>query len=482
MSRQVQLRRGTAAEHTAFAGAVGELTVVTDDHSLRLHDGATPGGWPIGGLPDVVAPGAGAKVQIDAKGRVVALLPLGVGDLPDLPMAKVLGLVVALDGLDARIDTAEAAAGAAIPLTQKGALGGVVPLGPDGKIDGGYLPAIQDQTARITVADDAARLALPVSGGFRIVLVTATGLRWSINPGADPANPASWDAWADSAGGVDSFAGRSGAVTPQAGDYAAAQIAASPGGGLAGATVAAQLSELAADLGALETEALALDGRLDALEATPVGAPVGATIPSAVAALQGSTASPGSSAMAARADHVHLLRLGDLSVGAPAAMTDWVVVVKAVGADLHQHRCDLTSFFTQRTLTGCVLVGGDAQQTTLSGVREKWRTDITSGASFGMSGVTAGNAQKLVLTQNFVLTLPNVDALIPAGTGYSLTILVVQDAIGGRSLTIDPPAGQTIDWGETGPTQPRSAASAKTLYHFYYLKGSNQWFGGEAWR
>jgi hypothetical protein len=44
MTQQVQLRRGTAAEHESFTGAVGEVTVVTDDGTLRIHDGATPGG------------------------------------------------------------------------------------------------------------------------------------------------------------------------------------------------------------------------------------------------------------------------------------------------------------------------------------------------------------------------------------------------------------------------------------------------------
>ena len=47
MSNQLQLRRGTAAQTASFVGAVGEVTVSTDDHVLHLHDGATPGGFPI---------------------------------------------------------------------------------------------------------------------------------------------------------------------------------------------------------------------------------------------------------------------------------------------------------------------------------------------------------------------------------------------------------------------------------------------------
>ncbi|MBD5391692.1 hypothetical protein HDR66_02705 [bacterium] len=48
MSRQVQLRRGTAAEHETFTGAPGEVTVDTTNNTLRVHDGATPGGHVVG--------------------------------------------------------------------------------------------------------------------------------------------------------------------------------------------------------------------------------------------------------------------------------------------------------------------------------------------------------------------------------------------------------------------------------------------------
>ncbi len=44
MSKEVKRRRGTQVEHDAFVGAEGEITVVTDDHTLRVHDGTTPGG------------------------------------------------------------------------------------------------------------------------------------------------------------------------------------------------------------------------------------------------------------------------------------------------------------------------------------------------------------------------------------------------------------------------------------------------------
>ncbi len=44
MSRQIQLRRGSSAEHETFTGAIGEVTVDTTSNTLRVHDGQTVGG------------------------------------------------------------------------------------------------------------------------------------------------------------------------------------------------------------------------------------------------------------------------------------------------------------------------------------------------------------------------------------------------------------------------------------------------------
>ena len=44
MSRQVQIRRGSATAHTNFTGAIGEITMDTTNKTLRVHDGETVGG------------------------------------------------------------------------------------------------------------------------------------------------------------------------------------------------------------------------------------------------------------------------------------------------------------------------------------------------------------------------------------------------------------------------------------------------------
>lgn len=53
MSKQIQLRRGTTAEHTTFAGAVGEVTVDTTKDTLVVHDGSLNGGYPLARASDI---------------------------------------------------------------------------------------------------------------------------------------------------------------------------------------------------------------------------------------------------------------------------------------------------------------------------------------------------------------------------------------------------------------------------------------------
>jgi len=55
MATQVQHRRGTTLDHTTFTGAEGEITVDTDKKVPVVHDGVTPGGFPVetgSGVPD----------------------------------------------------------------------------------------------------------------------------------------------------------------------------------------------------------------------------------------------------------------------------------------------------------------------------------------------------------------------------------------------------------------------------------------------
>lgn len=57
MSSELKLRRGGSAAHSSFIGALGEVTFNTDTHGLHVHDGETPGGFPVGGVTVVIGNG-----------------------------------------------------------------------------------------------------------------------------------------------------------------------------------------------------------------------------------------------------------------------------------------------------------------------------------------------------------------------------------------------------------------------------------------
>jgi hypothetical protein len=64
MSRTIQLRRGTAAEHENFIGKVGEVTMDTTNKTLRVHDGKTVGGTPLAKQQELFN-GLNNKLNID---------------------------------------------------------------------------------------------------------------------------------------------------------------------------------------------------------------------------------------------------------------------------------------------------------------------------------------------------------------------------------------------------------------------------------
>lgn len=47
MPTQVQFRRGTSAQNNSFTGADGELSIDTDNYTIRIHDGSTSGGYAV---------------------------------------------------------------------------------------------------------------------------------------------------------------------------------------------------------------------------------------------------------------------------------------------------------------------------------------------------------------------------------------------------------------------------------------------------
>lgn len=88
MATQVQRRRGTDAQNNAFTGALGEFTYDTTNHTIRVHDGVTQGGWQLivktgtTALPDVGQ--YKCKVRYDSQGLIVDAADLEASDIPDI--------------------------------------------------------------------------------------------------------------------------------------------------------------------------------------------------------------------------------------------------------------------------------------------------------------------------------------------------------------------------------------------------------------
>lgn len=78
---------------------------------------------------------------------------------------------------------------------------------------------------KVSVQDEAARLALPIHGDITIAYQIDTADAWVLDANEDPSVEGNWDKLGNAKGtGVDSFNGRTGNVTPANGDYNADQI------------------------------------------------------------------------------------------------------------------------------------------------------------------------------------------------------------------------------------------------------------------
>jgi len=64
MAKEVQHRRGTKTESNGFTGLLSEFSVDTDNTSIRVHDGTTPGGFIPSGKHHSMTLANGANVDL----------------------------------------------------------------------------------------------------------------------------------------------------------------------------------------------------------------------------------------------------------------------------------------------------------------------------------------------------------------------------------------------------------------------------------
>lgn len=101
----------------------------------------------------------------------------------------------------------------------------IIHVDESGKVPIGQLPQI-DTVERNTVANQAARLVLPVSSKFRITIQSDLQRQFYLDPNVNPSVAGNWVDGGSVASAVTSFNSRTGNVTPQHGDYTAAQVGA----------------------------------------------------------------------------------------------------------------------------------------------------------------------------------------------------------------------------------------------------------------
>lgn len=102
---------------------------------------------------------------------------------------------------------------------------GMAKLGPTMSVDGaGFLNTSVSPTGIKIVANQAARLAIPVSGGAILAIQQDNGFTYGIEASQDTSINANWKQIGTVATNVVSFNGRNGAVLPATGDYNQKQI------------------------------------------------------------------------------------------------------------------------------------------------------------------------------------------------------------------------------------------------------------------
>lgn len=249
---QVQMRRGTAAQHAFFTGAAGEITVVTDDSSLRVHDGSTAGGHTVAGSTATFTSGASGLVPASGGGTTNFLRADGswaavVGGVSSvagrtgavtLSASDVSGLAtVATSGsyndLSNKPTLTPAAIGA-VASTAVGATSGVASLDSSGKVPTSQLPAAIVGALSYQGTWNASTNSPSLASGtgtkgymYKVSTPGTTTLdgnsSWSVGDFAIY-DGTTWDRVAGSSEQVSTVFGRVGAVVATSGDYSVSQI------------------------------------------------------------------------------------------------------------------------------------------------------------------------------------------------------------------------------------------------------------------
>ena len=238
-----QAEAAAAAPVQRVAGRTGDVVLTSADVNLALIPNIAPDDWPIS---DAVQAALDDKLDMGAKIPAADVTGLGAainaaiatngvksvnGQHGDVVLGKGdvnLGNVANLAPADMPLSTA---ATAALALKLDASTVGVsVASLVAGKVPASQLP---DPAAgrKVIVADQAARLALPVWDDLTIAYQQSDSTTWGLDADANPSVAGNWTLMGSTAvDGVSTFNGRTGVVMPKTGDYTAAQVGADAAG------------------------------------------------------------------------------------------------------------------------------------------------------------------------------------------------------------------------------------------------------------
>ena len=138
---QVQWGRGSTAEVAAYSGPLGEIVVNTDDYTLHVQDGATPGGHQVG------MPGGNNYAYQQPSSGATLTAPAFLGAYVLDPGAALAALTVILpptanDGQVFELSTTQAITALTVdPAAGQSVIGGNVLLTANGGISWRYRSA-----------------------------------------------------------------------------------------------------------------------------------------------------------------------------------------------------------------------------------------------------------------------------------------------------------------------------------------------------
>lgn len=169
MPTQVQFRRGTSAQNDTFTGASGELSVDTDNKTVRVHDGSTAGGFTLAkkDLSNISNVGVFTATSIVVSGNVSIGGTLTYEDVNNVDS---IGIITARSGINVSAGSITVASGG---INASGVVTATSFVGSGALLTGIDATAIQTGTTKVQT--NAARVDTIISGST-IVSVNSGGM------------------------------------------------------------------------------------------------------------------------------------------------------------------------------------------------------------------------------------------------------------------------------------------------------------------